>query len=221
LSGSSAGAAGGITARVFSGDLLTHEYDAINQIMGVGIPHSAVSSGGVYFFKDGRTVPDVLHTVFEFPEKNLTVLYSATLASQLGRGKKVMGHDAYMEMGNTLTIYPDPSSTRYAENIERGIIKPDMPIYSYIPGRGVDAVTSATERYFADRGLLYAYRGGRRVNTTHLHLKEWIDSIRKGTQPSCDIDQGFEEAMAAHMGTLAYHHKKQIFWDKENEQIIV
>ena len=204
-----------------SGDLLTHEYDSINQIMDVGIPHSAVSSGGVYFFKDGRTVPDVLQTVFEFPDKNLTVLYSATLASQLRRGKKVMGHDAYMEMGNTLTIYPDQRSTRYAENIERGIIKPDMPIYSYIPGRGVDAVTSATERYFAERGLLYAYRGGRRVDTTHLHLKEWIDAIRNGVQPSCDIDQAFEEAMAAHMGTLAYHHKKQIFWDKENEQIIV
>ena len=73
-----------------SGDLLTHEYDAINQLMGVGIPHSATSSGGVYFFKDGRTVPDVLQTTFEFPEKNLTMLYSATLASSRNRGKVIM-----------------------------------------------------------------------------------------------------------------------------------
>jgi predicted dehydrogenase len=36
-----------------SGDLLTHEFDAVNQIMHVGIPASATSSGGVYFFKDG------------------------------------------------------------------------------------------------------------------------------------------------------------------------
>jgi predicted dehydrogenase len=204
-----------------SGDLLTHEYDAINQIMDLGIPNSAISTGGVYFFKDGRTVPDVLHTVFEFPEKNLSLLYSATLASQLSRGKKVMGHDAYMEMGNTLTIYADPRSTRYAEKIKQGIIKPEMPIYSYVPGKGADTITSATELYFAGRGLLYTYRGGRRVDTTHLHMKEWIDAIRKGMQPSCDIDQGFEEAMTAHMGTLSYHHKKQVFWDKENEKIIV
>ena len=47
-----------------SGDLLTHEYDAVNQIMHVGIPHSATSSGGVYFFKDGRTVPDVFADYF-------------------------------------------------------------------------------------------------------------------------------------------------------------
>ena len=52
-----------------SGDLLTHEYDAMNQILGLGIPDSATSSGGIYFYKDGRTVPDVLHTIFEFSEK--------------------------------------------------------------------------------------------------------------------------------------------------------
>lgn len=204
-----------------SGDLLTHEYDAVNQIMDLGIPHSAMSTGGIYFFKDGRTVPDVLHTVFEFPERNLSLLYSATQASQMSRGKKVMGHDAYMEMGNTLTIYPDARSTRYADQLKQGIMKPDMPIYSYIPGKGADTVTSATERYFAGRGLLYTYRGGRRVDTTHLHMKEWIDGIRNNKQPSCDIDQAFEEAMTAHMGTLAYKHQKQVFWDKTNEEIIV
>ena len=35
-----------------AGDLLTHEFDAINQILDTGIPHSAVSSGGIYYFKD-------------------------------------------------------------------------------------------------------------------------------------------------------------------------
>jgi predicted dehydrogenase len=204
-----------------SGDLLTHEFDAINQVLNVGIPHSAISTGGIYFFKDGRTVPDVLTTVFEFPEKNLSLLYSATLSSQMDRGKRVMGHDAYMEMGNTLTIYADPRSTRYAEKIKQGIIKTEMPIYSYIPGRGADTITSATEKYFAGRGLLYTYRGGKRFDTTHLHLKEWIDCIRENRQPSCNIDQGFQEAMTAHMGTLSYHHQKQVFWDKDKEQIIV
>jgi predicted dehydrogenase len=204
-----------------SGDLLTHEYDAMNQIMDLGIPASAASTGGIYFYKDGRTVPDVLHTVFEFPDRGLSMVYSATLASQMDRGKKVMGHDAFMEFGNTLTIYADPRSTRYAEKIKTGIIKEGVPIYTYIPGKGVDAVSSATELYFANRGLLYTYRGGRRVDTTHLHLQEWIDAIRNGVQPSCDIDQGFEEAMTAHMGTLAYLNRKQVFWDYDKEKIIL
>jgi hypothetical protein len=193
----------------------------MNQILDLGIPASAASTGGIYFYKDGRTVPDVLTTVFEFPERNLSLMYSATLASQMDRGKKVMGHDAYMEFGNALTVYADPQSTRYAEKLKQGIIKPDVPIYSYIPGQGVDAVSSATELYFANRGLLYTYRGGRRVDTTHLHLREWLEGIRGGVQPSCNIDAGFQEAITAHMGTLSYHNRKQVFWDKENEKIVI
>lgn len=204
-----------------SGDLLTHEFDAMNQIMDLGIPHSAVSSGGIYYFKDGRTVPDVLHTVFEFPGKELTMVYSATLASNRARGKVIMGHDASMEVGNDLTIQVDVGSTRYKEKLEKKIIDPSRPLFSYIPGRkNVDAITSATEQYFAGRGLLYTYRNGRRVNTTHLHIKEWLDAIRNGGQPSCGIKQGFEEAITAHMGTKAYLENRKVFWDPEKQRII-
>ncbi len=204
-----------------SGDLLTHEFDAMNQILDLGIPKYATSSGGIYHFKDGRTVPDVLQTVFEFPQRDLTMLYSATLASSKNRGKVIMGHDASMEVGNTLTIKADRDSTRYGEKIKEQVIDPSRPIFSYIPGRkNVDAVTSATEQYFAGRGLLYTYRNGRRVDTTHLHIKEWIEAIRTGGSTSCNIDRGFEEAIAAHMGTIAYKEGRRVEWDAENEKII-
>ncbi len=204
-----------------SGDLLTHEFDAVNQILGVGIPHSATSSGGVYFFKDGRTVPDVLQTSLEFPDKNLTMLYSATLASQRFRGKVFMGHDASMEVSSALTVKVDPRSTRYSEQIKQGVIKPDTPLITYVPGQAnVDAVSSATELYFAQRGLLYAYVNGRRYDTTYLHMREWIECIRKGTKPSCDINAAFEEAIAAHMGTRAYLEGRTMFWDKDKEEIV-
>jgi predicted dehydrogenase len=204
-----------------SGDLLTHEFDAVNQILGVGIPHAATSSGGVYFFKDGRTVPDVLQTTFEFPDKNLTMLYSATLASERSRGKVFMGHDASMELSNTLTVKVDPQSTRYAEQISRGLIKPDVPFITYIQGQDkVDAVTSATELYFAQRGLLYAYINGKRYDTTYLHIREWIECIRNGGKTSCDIDAAFQEAITAHMGTRAYLEGRTMYWDKEKEEIV-
>lgn len=204
-----------------SGDLLTHEFDAINQILDLGIPDSAVSSGGIYYFKDGRTVPDVLHTVYEYPGRDLSIVYSATLANNRKRGRVIMGHDASMELGSNLVIKADRHSTRYKEKIREGIIDPDLPLFAYSPGmKNVDAVTSPTEQYFAGRGLLYTYRGGKRVDPTHLHIKEWLNCIRNGGQPSCNIDHGFEEAMAAHMGTIAYKENRKVFWDAENEQIV-
>jgi predicted dehydrogenase len=213
-----------------SGDLLTHEFDAINQILGMGIPASASASGGVYFYKDKskghyineiREVPDVWNAVFEYPDQDFSLLYSATLASNKDRGKNIMGHDGYMELGSALTIYADRQSTRYKEKIENGLIDPELPIYTYIPGlKNVDTVATATEQYFAARGLLYTYRGGRRVDTTHLHIAEWIHSIREGTQPSCHIDQAFEEGVAAAMGIMAQRENRTIFWDRDAEQVV-
>jgi len=204
-----------------SGDLFTHEYDAMNQILGLGIPHSAVSSGGIYFFKDGRTVPDVLQQAFEFPDKDLTMIYSASLASNMHRGKRIMGHDAYMEVGGNLQIYADTGSTKYKEKIKDHLIDPKIPIYSFTPGmKQVDAITSPTEQYFAGRGLLYTYRGGKRVDTSHLHIKDWLDCIRTGEQPTCNVDIGFEEAMTAHMGTIAYRENRKVYWDQDKQEIV-
>ena len=204
-----------------SGDLLTHEYDAVNQIMHVGIPHSATSSGGVYFFKDGRTVPDVLQTTFEWPDRDLTMLYSATLASSRNRGKVFMGHDASMEVSNILAITVDQNSTRYANKIAEGVIPTDTPFYTYVPGQdSSDSVTSPTELYFAQRGLLYTYVNGKRYDTTHLHIREWLECIRQGKTPSCNIEQAFEEAMTAHMGTRAYLEGRTMYWDKDKEEIV-
>ena len=211
-----------------SGDLLTHEFDAINQILGMGIPESVVSSGGVYFYnnpafyvKEIREVPDVWQAVMEYPHLDFTLMYSATLANNRDRGKVIMGHDGTMELGNAISVYACEESTRYKEKIESGLIDPSLPIYTYIPGRkNVDSVATATEQYFASRGLLYTYRGGRRVDTTHLHIAEWIESIREGKQPSCNIDQAFEEGISAAMATMALRENRKVFWDKENERVI-
>lgn len=202
-----------------SGDLLTHEYDAMNQILNIGIPSSATSSGGIYFFKDGRTVPDVLQTVFEYKERSLTMLYSATLANQFNRSRKIMGRDATMEVGNTLSITVDPASTLYRDKIEKGIIKQGEPFYQYVPGQSVDGISSATELYFAQRGLLYSFVNGKRYDTTFLHIREWLECIRKGGKTSCGIDEGFEEAITAHMGTRAYLEGRTMYWDANKEVI--
>lgn len=203
-----------------NGDLLTHEYDAINQLLHIGIPHSATCSGGVYVFKDGRTCPDVLHVTYEFPDKDFTLLYSATLGNDRNRGRVIMGHDASMELSNTLVVKVSPESTRYKEKIEQGIIKPDVPFYTYVPGqKNIDAISSATEQYFASRGLLYTYVNGKRYDTTHLHIREWLEAIRTGSEPSCGVQAAFEEAITAHMSTRAYLEGRTLYWDPVKETI--
>ncbi len=204
-----------------SGDLLSHEYDAVNQIMAVGIPKSAVASGGIYYHKDGRDVPDVFQAVYEYPDRDLTFMYSATLANGMNRGLRFMGHDAWMRVGGTLTVSAEPDSTRYEQKIEDGIIDTDLPMFSYQPGfKGIDAVTSATAEYFASRGLLYTYRGGRRVSAYHLLIEDWLNVIRNGGITSCNIDRAFEEAITCHMATRSYLQGRKVEWDPVRRRIV-
>ena len=89
------------------GQLFTHEYDAVNQLLEIGIPHSVMSSGGIYYWKDNREIPDLLQCAFEYPDKDLTLLYSGCLANSRSRGRYFMGRDASMELGSSIHITVD------------------------------------------------------------------------------------------------------------------
>lgn len=216
-----------------SGDLMTHDFDRINCVLKMGIPRSATASGGIYTHRDGREVPDVLQVSMEYPafstgaeaaanqRKGMTFLYSATLGNQFSRKTLLMGHDGTMELGNALVVYADSNSTRYQEQIASGQIDPSVPMYAYNPAaEEVDGITSATSQYFADKGLLWTYRGGKRVDSSLLHLKEWLAAIRHGTPVSCGVEEGFAEAMSAHMASLSWKLGRRMDWDAKNEEIV-
>jgi predicted dehydrogenase len=168
-----------------AGDLLTHEYDAINSIMNIGIPNSAIASGGIYQYNDGRDVPDVFQANFEYTDKKLSLIYSGTLANGTPRGTLIMGTDATLELGQSLRVWAESESTKYKNRIEAGIIDPSKPMVNYSrENLEIDGLTSATSKYFADRGLMYTYQGGKRYDATHLHLADWLNCIRKGKKPS-------------------------------------
>ncbi|MFK5974062.1 MAG: Gfo/Idh/MocA family oxidoreductase [Flavobacteriaceae bacterium] len=216
-----------------SGDLLTHDYDRLNCVLNMGIPNSIMASGGIYTHHDGRDVPDVLQVNMEFPnfstgssrskgvEKGMTFVYSATLGNGFNRPTLLMGHDATMELGNKLTIWPDSRSTRYADMIEAEKMNAKTPIYQYNPGANIaDGVSSATSKYFADKGLMWTYINGQRVDSTMLHLREWLNGIRNGGKVSCGINEGFEEAISAHMTGLSYKLGRKIAWDASKQKIV-
>lgn len=203
------------------GQLFTHEYDAVNQLLRMGIPATASASGGIYYWRDNREIPDVLHCVFEYPEKRMSLIYSADLASARDRGRVFMGHDASMELGESLSIKADYDSTRYKKQIEAGLIDTNSPMLSIQPGSGkIDAVSSATEKYYASRGLTTTNINGQAVDVTHLHMKEWIDCIRNGGVPSANIERAFEEGVTCLMAQKSYLEKRQVSWDPVKRHII-
>ena len=203
------------------GQLFTHEFDAVNQLLRIGIPKYVVSSGGIYYWKDDRDMPDTLHCVFEYPDKDMTLLYSASLANSRNRGRVFMGREASMELGNSISIIADAESLRYKKQLESGLIDSSGPMISFNPTSGkIDAVTSATEKYYAARGLTTTTINGRQVDVTHLHIREWIDCIRNGGTPSANMEMTYEEGIACVMAHRSYLEHRRMEWDAVNKKII-
>ena len=48
-------------------DLFTHWIDVVHMFMGQDIPMAASAAGGVYKYKDGRTAPDTINVLLEYP----------------------------------------------------------------------------------------------------------------------------------------------------------
>ncbi|MBV8817255.1 MAG: Gfo/Idh/MocA family oxidoreductase [Acidobacteriaceae bacterium] len=59
-------------------DLFTHWIDVVHMFMGSEIPKSASASGGVFAYKDGRTAPDTINVLLDYPAE-FTATFEATL----------------------------------------------------------------------------------------------------------------------------------------------
>ncbi len=64
-------------------DLFTHWIDVVHMFMGQDIPIAASASGGIYHYKDGRTAPDTINVLLEYPTE-FTATFEATLAPGIG-----------------------------------------------------------------------------------------------------------------------------------------
>ena len=72
-------------------DLFTHWIDVVHMMMGQDNPVAAVAAGGVYHYKDGRTAPDTIHVLLEYPAE-WTATFEATLAPGIkGEGVEICG----------------------------------------------------------------------------------------------------------------------------------
>jgi predicted dehydrogenase len=60
-------------------DLFTHWIDVVHMFMDQDNPISAVAAGGIYAYKDGRTAPDTINVLLEYPN-DWTATFEATLA---------------------------------------------------------------------------------------------------------------------------------------------
>lgn len=80
-----------------SGLLGCHAFDIIQFVMDAPHPASAVSQGGVFFYKDGREVEDTFTTLIEFPQEFI-LRYETRLANQTASPMAIYGTNGVLDL---------------------------------------------------------------------------------------------------------------------------
>jgi len=158
-----------------AGDLMSHQWDGVNMIAGLGIPEAVQTMGGLYFWKQDRDVPDQWHTMFEYPKKEMNVLFACTFHNRhQGTNTYILGRDATLEVHSDWCRVWDgewkpgnrgkPPAPEYA--MKKGEIEVTNHIRNFIdcvrsgetPRCGMDraweeavAVVMSVESYFRER----------------------------------------------------------------------
>jgi predicted dehydrogenase len=98
-----------------AGDLMVHQIDAINMVMGTTVPEAALGTGAIYRWNDaGRTTPDTWSAVLEYRE-GFAINYSCMFSNEhYGHAEQFLGTDGTVELKDEreLLVYAESEKVR-------------------------------------------------------------------------------------------------------------
>lgn len=193
-------------------DLFVHLTTAINEVLDLKLPKNVVSNGGIYRWNDGRTVPDLMTSLYEYPQ-GLIVDLSVNLGNERGegvRGLLFMGSEATMVVGargaTSIEIYPEPPSSgvqRYGIN---GWPKRMREQYFESMGWNANGTPKTPPAKPKDKEEIRVEPDPSRPT----HMGYFIKSVKDRTPTVEDAEEGHNAAAAAHMANLAYRQGRKI-----------
>ena len=189
-------------------DLFTHWIDVVHMFMGDDIPVAASASGGVYNYKDGRTAPDTINVLLDYPSQ-FTATFEATLAPGIsGAGIEFCGTQGRLWITRGRYEYYD-------------VPAPASPPAAQGPPRAAAGQPGSAARPAAPQGppppaAVVQAEG----NMDQDHIRNFLECVVSRKQPSGDVLIGHRSAQASHLGNIAYLEKRRISFDPLREQII-
>jgi predicted dehydrogenase len=190
-------------------DLFTHWIDVVHMFTGQDIPVAASAAGGVYHYKDGRTAPDTINVLLEYPSE-FTATFEATLAPGFsGSGIEFCGTDGSLWITRARYEYWDrPAPFRRSTD---GPSSAGQPRPAAQPaGQPSGAPTAPTPTALVNAS----------GNMDQDHMQNFLDCVKSRKLPNGDVLIGHRSAQASHLGNIAYLEKRRIAFDPIREQIL-
>ncbi|MBI3694667.1 MAG: Gfo/Idh/MocA family oxidoreductase [Acidobacteria bacterium] len=86
---------------------MTHQVAFWYKVLNLKIPRAVTMRGGVYYWKDGREVPDTMNVVMEQPEEMLFTWTSGFGNSHLGSTEEILGTDGTITKHRQVRYTPE------------------------------------------------------------------------------------------------------------------
>jgi predicted dehydrogenase len=191
-----------------AGDLMSHLWDSVNLVTGLGIPETVMTQGDRYFWKDDRDVPDQWHVLYDYPKKETAMSFECVFHNRhRGELAQYLGREKTLEVSpRFLRVYEGewkPSwKERGAEARKRAQSMPEL-------GLSPDELAAPESVYPASN----EWQGGG-------HMGNFIDCVRSRQMPNCGVDRAFEEAATIALSVEAYRQERKVRWDPAKEEIV-
>jgi len=188
-----------------AGDLMSHLWDSVNFVIGMGIPESCVTQGNLYFWHDGRDVPDMWHVLFDYPKRELAITFACCFHNRhVGEVVQYLGRE------KTLEVSPSFCRTYVAE------WKPEFK------ERLAEARKLAEKAGLSPMDMPvppdYSFKKGELEVSSH--MENFFECVRTRQEPRCGVDRAFEEAVTICMSVEAYRQERRVRWDPVREEIV-
>ncbi|MEM1338877.1 MAG: Gfo/Idh/MocA family oxidoreductase [Bacteroidota bacterium] len=199
-----------------AGDLFVHAFSSLHYILDTTGPVRAFATGGLRYWKDGRDVPDVSITLYDFPKTETHTAFNASFrinfiaGSGGGAGFKLIGTEGEIELGwNAVTV-------------RRSKLEMNPSAYSMV------AYTEATQNKIKDSFSdlnVQSRKSALKTGTTtwespedykgshHDHFYNFFTAIRQNGDVIQNPTFGLRAAGAALLANESYYQQKPVGWD--------
>jgi predicted dehydrogenase len=173
-----------------STDLLVHQTDISNFVLGKTLPTTCMASGGIYRWgkPDDREVPDTLSALYEYPD-SFHLNYSCYFGNdQYGYGEQFLGSEGTIEVLDRQKLH------FYPQKFNKKPIKDRQEVH------------------------LDYLKDFNQADATEAHVKNFIEAVLGKAKAIAPARAGQIAAIPGHMATLSYKNNKKIYWDPKTEK---
>lgn len=199
-----------------AGDLFVHAFSTLNYVISSHGPNRALATGGLRYWKDGRDVPDVSITLYDYPKTETHAPFNAAFrinfiaGSGGGGGFKLIGTEGEMEVGqNSVTVKRSKldlvpsgySMVSFTEAMQK-------QIQNEYAAKNLEtrasSLSTGTTTWQAPRD----YKGGH-----YDHFYNFFSAIRTNGKVIQDATFGLRAAGAALLANESYSRKQPVNWN--------